>query len=76
MDNTGWNPEDELIMTSDPNVLLRVDWEKKQFIGAIVNGKKKEIRDFDRHIYELINEIVHKHPLSFERLEIKEDENA
>ena len=75
MDNTGFNPEDECILTSDPNVILRVDWDKKQFIGAIVNGKKKEVSDFDRHIYELINESVHKYPLSFDRLEIKDEPN-
>jgi hypothetical protein len=67
------SPEDECVITSDPNVILLVDWGKKQFIGAIVGGKKRYPGDFDRHIYTLISEIVHKHPLSFERLEVKDE---
>lgn len=71
MDNTGFNAEDEWVLVPDnPELRIRVNWDKKELLGAEYKGIYHKPESFTDEIRAEIKKFIKITPLPFHHFDI------
>jgi len=68
----GFNPSDEMVLTDNPSVILIVNWNTKRIVSCDYKGKRIHPKEFTKQIYEAIDRLRHKAPLTFNDIMVED----
>ena len=63
---------DEEVITDTPEIILVVDWDTKRITACDYKGKRVRPKEFDKCIYDCIDRMRHKAPLTFNQMLVEE----